>query len=270
MDEQPKAATEGKAADASEQAITQPDLSFLWPAIDRIRAVEIRFQAYGDSEPAPGGKQPAADFTSRLTAVENELAALKQTIEDALGASKSDARQVHAVLPTQRWQRIAAGIVVAVLLLLLAHWLIVIVFDLHVLILRLASMVIPLPIALWLTRRHPIRPGIEIGIAIAIGMLAVFGMSCATSVVDKTALLPETPREWRETVEYIASISFSYVTGVLISSALQVRDAAHGRVGKLTLRLAKQVSLIQGLFNGLMLIGSAILSIVTGISSILK
>ena len=60
---------------------------------------------------------------------------------------------------------------------------------------------------------------------------AVFGMAYITSIHEKTAFLPENMREWQETLEYIASIMFAHLTGVLVSSAMQARSGAQNRAG---------------------------------------
>ena len=204
------------------------------------------------------------------------------------GVSEAAATVAEAVeLPPHSWRRVVFAAVLSVSLLLLAHWLVVFVYDLRTLVLRLVSIAIPLPIALWLTLRYRIKPWLEISVAVAIGFVAVFGMSYLTSILEKTSFLPENLREWRETLEYIASIAFAYLTGVLISSALQAHSGARNRAGQATLKLAqvlasvtgkaitsgtqlkKHVDSIQGLINNLMPVASAIVAIVTGLKGIL-
>jgi hypothetical protein len=297
MDDQVKTSG-GTQQGADTPGTRERDLSFLWPVIDRIRAVEIKFQADSAAPggDAPGGKAPAADVNARLKALEGEIAAIKQTLQDALGVltkgvSEAAAAVTAAVcveLPPHSWQRVAVAAVLSIALLLLAHWLVVFVYDLPTLGLRLVSIAIPLPIAWWLTLRHRIKPWFEIVIAVTIGSVAVFGMSYVTSVLEKTAFLPENMREWQETIEYIASITFAYLTGVLISSARQARSSVRNRPGEAILQLArvlafvtgkaiahgpqlkKQVDTIQGLVNNLMPIASAIIAVVTGIKGILN
>ncbi len=295
MDDQVKTSG-GTQQGADTPGTRERDLSFLWPVIDRIRAVEIKFQA-DSSAPggdAPGSKAPAAAVDARLKALEDEIAGIKQTLQETFGAlAKGVGEAVVAVaeagieLPPHSWPRVASASVLTVALLLLAHWLVVFRYDLPTLALRLVSIAIPLPIALWLTLRHRITPWIQITIAVAIGATAVFGMSYVTSIHEKTALLPENLREWRETIEYIASVAFAYLTGVLISSALQVRAGGSNHAGAVTLRLAKvlafvtgkaiahgpqlkkQVDTIQGLVNNLMPVASAIVAAVAGLKGVL-
>lgn len=272
------------------------DLNFLLPLIDKISAVEIKFQGDGVA-PAPGtvgGVAPqAGSVEARIKALENDVAAIKQSLQETLGAlarEVTDAAEAVAAavveLRPRSWLRVTFAALLTIVLLLIAHWLIVFVYDLRTLVLRLISVAIPLPIALWLTLRYRINPWIEIGIAIAIGLAAVFGMSYVTSLHENTSFLPENLREWRETLEYVASIAFAHYAGVLISSALQARSGARNRAGHATLKLAqslasvtgkavktgselkKQVDSIQGLINNLMPVASAIAAVVAGLKGV--
>jgi ABC-type multidrug transport system fused ATPase/permease subunit len=274
------------------------DLTFLLPLIDKIRAVEIKFQ--GDVVPASSTATSAAvlgqgDVMSRLQALETEVAAIKAALQDTLGALSrdvSDAADAVAAavveLRPQSWPRIVFAAVTTVILLLIAHWLVVFVYDLHTVVLRLISVVIPLPIALWLTLHYQINPRRQIAIAIVIGLIAVFGMSYVTSLHEHTSVMPQNFREWRETLEYVASIVFAYHTGVLISCAMQARSGARNRAGEATLRLAralasvtgkavktgtelkKQVDSIRGMINNLMPVASAIAAIIAGLKSVVN
>ncbi len=286
----------GAAANAS-QAGKDRDLSFLWPVIDRIRAVEIKFV----SEDIPGAAAPGATGTpqpgleARLQALEDEIATLKQILQSTLGtlgdgiSAAADAVAAVAIeLPPQHWLRVAVMAAATFLLLLAAHWMIVFVYDKPTIVLRLMSIAIPLPLAVWLTLRHRIVPWVEIIYGLVIGAAAVFGMAFVTSIHEHTAFLPENVREWQETLEYTASIMFAHLTGVLISSAIQARSGVQNRAGEATLRLAqviamvsgravangpqlkKHVDRVQSMVTNLMPIASAIMAIVTGIRGFLN
>lgn len=267
---------------------SERDLSILLPLIDKIRAVEIKFQ--GDAAP---GAPAASVVEARLKALEDDVAAIKQTLQATLGAitqevnAAAEAVAAAAVeLRSQTWLRVACAALLTVVLLLVAHYLVVFVYDLRTVVLRLISVVIPLPIALALTLRHRVNPWIQISVAFAIGLAAVFGMSYVTSVHENTSFLPENFREWRETLEYVASIAFAHHTGVLISCALQARSGARNRAGEATLKLAqtlasatgkavktgtelkKHVDSIQGLINNLMPVASAIAAVVAGLKGV--
>lgn len=267
---------------------SERDLSILLPLIDKIRAVEIKFQ--NDATP---GAVAAGSVDARLKALEDDVAAIKQTLQATLGAitrEVSDAAEAVAAaaveLRPQSWLRVACAALLTITLLLIAHYLVVFVYDLRTVVLRLISVVIPLPIALLLTLRYRVNPWIQICVAFAIGLAAVFGMSYVTSVHENSSFWPENFREWRETLEYVASIAFAHHTGVLISCALQARSGARNRAGQATLKLAqtlasatgkavktgtelkKHVDSIQGLINNLMPVASAIAAVVAGLKGV--
>jgi hypothetical protein len=284
----------GASGAQPKQGNADRDLSFLWPVIDRIRAVEIKFNPEEGVGASAGVKQPDAGLEARIKFLEDEVASLKNTLQGTLGALTAGvveaAGAVEAAiieLPAQQWWRTAVAAVAGVSLLLLAHWLIVFVYDRPTIMLRLVSIAIPLPLAIWLTLRCRITPWVEILFGFLLGAIAVFGMAYVTSLHEKTSFMPENMREWQETLEYTASIMFAHLTGVLISSAIQARSGAQNRAGAATLRLAqviafvtgravaggpqlkKHVETVQGLVNNLMPVASAIMAIVTGIKGIL-
>ena len=262
------------------------DLSFLWPVLDRVRAVEIKFE--GD-----GAAPPNAAIEARLTALEGDVAALQMTLQEALGALAPGVRDGGTTgveplaIPPQSWARAAAGMATAIACLLIAHYVVVFVYDLPTLVLRLVSIAIPLPIAIWMTLHRRFRPWFEISMAASLGLIAVFAMSYAVSVHEGTPFLPEGRREWRETLEYVASIAFAYMTGVLSSGALHARSGAPNRTCRATRKLAqviasmtgkalttgpqikKHVDQIQGLIHTLVVLASAAMAIVTALKNMI-
>lgn len=261
------------------------DLSFLWPLIDRIRAVEVKFQS---------DAQPSADLEARLATLESEVAAIRRILQEAVGTPTNGALDAAAPvaepveLRPQSGTRAVVGAATAVVLLLVAHYLTVFTFDLSTVVLRLVSIAIPLPIGLWMTLHRQIRPWLETSMAVSIGVIAVGAMSYVVSAHDATPFLPQSGREWRETVEYVASIAFAYATGVLVSAALQARSGAPNRAGRLTLKLAqaiasltgkaittgpqlkKHVDLIQAVINGTALLASGAMAMLTGLRAVIR
>lgn len=234
----------------------RPDLSFLLPMLDKVRAVEIRFQEGGPGRTlAADDLPPLAALQARIERLEQEVEGLRRGLEGVAGALRigtADTAVASLLGPPlgeplpQSPRRLATGAAIAIALLLLAHWLVVFVFDLHTVMLRLVSIAIPLATAIALTLGRQIRLTVEAGVGVAIGVLAVGGMSYVTSAVEGTSVLPENPREWRETLEYIASIGFAYVTGVLISSGWQAHRGIRHEVGANTLRLAQAIARLTG------------------------
>jgi hypothetical protein len=111
---------------------------------------------------------------------------------------------------------IALYLIVPLLLLLLAHWLIAIVYDTKMIYLRIISMLLPLPFAYFLFKghAHKLFPWF-VGVAF-LAISSVIGMSWITSLVDRSPVWPQNFFEWKEVLEYSASIAFSFLTGMLL------------------------------------------------------
>jgi hypothetical protein len=94
--------------------------------------------------------------------------------------------------------------------------LIVVAYDLDTLYLRAVSLLIPLSFGFMLMSRRRHHFGTWSAAAFAMALCAVFGMSWTTSLVDHTPILPQDRHEWREFLEYAASIGFGYLAGMVL------------------------------------------------------
>lgn len=113
-------------------------------------------------------------------------------------------------------KNIGLYILVPLFLLLLAHALIIVVYDTKELYLRIISMVLPLPFGyvLFKAKKRAVFPWF-LGVAF-LAIASIIGMSWITSLVDKTPIFPQNAFEWREVLQYSSSISFSFLTGMLL------------------------------------------------------
>jgi hypothetical protein len=102
-------------------------------------------------------------------------------------------------------------------LLLIAHALFIVFFDLSPLFLRVASIAIPLPFGAAAYGVHRIGPRGALCLGIATAVLAVTGMLTVIGYLDDVPILPSTGREWRETLEYGTSIALALVTGNIMA-----------------------------------------------------
>jgi hypothetical protein len=109
-------------------------------------------------------------------------------------------------------------LVLPLCILLISHALITIVYDFELIYLRIISIVVPLPFAYYLfqKKKRLILPWV--GGTIVLACSAVVGMSAITAYVDHTPIMPKNPIEWKEFLEYSASISFSFFTGMLLGT----------------------------------------------------
>jgi hypothetical protein len=132
-------------------------------------------------------------------------------------------------------------LLVPMLLLLAAHFAIVIMYDLKPLYLRIASLLIPLPFGFALFVWHPRRIALSAAIAAVMAVITVLGMSAITGATDNTPVLPQDLRETREMIEYAASIAFAFITGMLIGRWRYHRLQGRGKrqPGRLVVFLAQ-------------------------------
>lgn len=131
-------------------------------------------------------------------------------------------------------------LIVPLALLLLAHWLIAIVYDTKMLYLRIISMILPMPFAYALFKKHSYKVFPWFFGVILLSISSVIGMSWITSLVDHTPVLPQNLLEWKEILEYAISIAFSFMTGMLLghmsyASSHQYKNTNHHPLLKLVL-----------------------------------
>jgi len=178
----------------------------------------------------------------RQALLEAHVAALEGKLEQhEIAASHSIAGRKSAK-KDRYWISALIAAVVSLALLLTAHGLIVIHFDLKPLYLRIASLLIPLPFGFALYVWYPRRFWHSTLMALLVACSAVLGMSAVTGYVDKVPVMPENLREWREFFEYAASITFSFVTGLLLGKLRYRKSRKPARPSRAAVYLAKLIA----------------------------
>ena len=107
-------------------------------------------------------------------------------------------------------------VLVPIVLLVAAHVLVTITLNVTPLFLRLASVVIPLPFGLALFARQKIGFGSAVLVGVVTAALAVTCMLVVTGINDNVPIVPGPWVEWREVIEYTASIALAYLTGNIL------------------------------------------------------
>ena len=107
-------------------------------------------------------------------------------------------------------------ILVPAILLVAAHIIVTIVLNVSPLYLRIASVLIPLPFgfAIFAIQTVGWRGAALVGIITA--LLSVFCMLTVTGLNDHVPILPASWIEWREVLEYSASIALAFLTGNIL------------------------------------------------------
>jgi len=130
----------------------------------------------------------------------------------------------------------------ALLLLLVAHGVLLFMYDVKPLYLRIATMLIPVPFGFLLSKFHPDRLWISAAGGFAMAALAVFGMLAITAIIDKVPLLPQDARDWRETLEYVGSIGLAFLTGLLAGEFYAVLKLKKAPTNRVVLLIASAVT----------------------------
>jgi len=134
-------------------------------------------------------------------------------------------------------------VLLPVLLLLAAHYLLFFQFDASTFYLRILSVLIPLPFGLALFTVHRIGFRGAFGLGIATAVLGVIGMLAIVGYADQTSVLPQSARDWRETLEYALSIALAYgagnTFGLVVFRLLPTKIAAAGQPSRTAFRMAR-------------------------------
>lgn len=114
----------------------------------------------------------------------------------------------------------AAFVALPCMFLMVAHFLVTFGFDVSPIYLRIASVLIPLPFgfALAISKNIGFRGAMAFGLSVA--ALSICGMLAVTARLDDVNFLPSNWYEWREALEYAASIALAFGAGNILASLL--------------------------------------------------
>ena len=154
----------------------------------------------------------------RVTELEAEVAKLQALVSPQ---PETVAEPIVVVPPPRPSIIDLTGIYVALptLILVAAHYLLVVRFDAKLAWLRAASIVLPALFGWILGSKMHLRWYYALGLGVVVALASVFGMSTVIHFTDGDTILPDSPVAWRETLEYATSIALSYLLGSLIASA---------------------------------------------------
>ena len=212
--------------------------------------------------------------------LKQENAELRAKLDDLRTKLGRRAMEAKPRAEARDWGRIVVTyVLVPILLLLVAHYLMVMILDLPTIYLRIVSIVIPLPFGmalLWLERRGA---GIALALGAVVGIVAVSGMQAVVGLIDQRPIVPADRGEWREAFEYSVSIALALVTGNLLGGlARNVRTIGLGGIGSIAARmlvkamgparaqeLNARIELIEKIIKVSVTAGTALVSIIAGL-----
>jgi hypothetical protein len=184
----------------------------------------------------------SANSEARIAALEQELAAIKAQRTDAIAAGVEAELQPEAPpagTPPGYAAAVAQSLIPTLLLLILAHWVMLFVYDVKPLYLRVATILIPVPFGFLLASQFPHEFRKSVAAAAALAFAGVLSMLTVTAVIDKVPLLPQDLRDLRETLEYVLSIALAFVTGLLLGEYHARRKLAELKTNRVVLMLAR-------------------------------
>src|SRR5882672_4069365 len=131
------------------------------------------------------------------------------------------------------------------LLLLAAHYLVTVTLNISPLYLRIASVLIPMPFGMAAFALSKIGYRGAFGLGLLTGIVSVTGMLAVVAYIDGAPMIPDSWREWRETVEYGLSIALAFLTGnilmTLIFFILPSTIASSGKPNAAAYRIARML-----------------------------
>jgi hypothetical protein len=221
------------------EAINKSDILVVWPKAnilavgEETRGLLRSFGAKAIEIDSLGSLREALGLqNSTLIPSESEIGSPPQTV---VGGRNS-------YLPIQRVAQVPAGsgvlswpsywlafFVVPIVLLLLAHYLITLTFDLNATVLRLATLTIPLAFGFFLYRQVGHGPLVALLLSAGIGAVSVVGMLSSVALIDGVPIVPSVRRDWQEAIEYLAGIALAAVAGNLLARAVQSMTARSAR-----------------------------------------
>ena len=211
------------------------DLYLFKPLLEKIGQLEKTV--------AEQANAAAANSEARIAALEQELAAIKAeragTAQAAAAVMESVEPAAPAAAATGYAAAVARSLIPALAMLVLAHWMMLFVYDVKPLYLRVATILIPVPFGFLLASQFPNEFRKSVLAAAALAFAGVFSMLAVTALIDKVPLLPQDLRDWRETLEYVVSIALAFVTGLILGEHHARKKLAELKTNRVVLLLAR-------------------------------
>jgi hypothetical protein len=213
-----------------------------------------------------------AEASSRLLALEAQAAPQQAVAAGVTLPPPAPSSPLPSIQPL-------SAISLTFILLVAAHYIIIVEYSLPLIFLRVASIIIPVLLG-FLCRESGYRSMIlELLYGVAIAVAAILVMSMIVGKIDKVPVLPRNAYEWREFAEYGASIAFGFLTGVIARQTVIAMVSPTAKPNWLIEKISRAVSDTLGDEIGLNVktvrlvistgstIISAVTSLVTGLGS---
>jgi hypothetical protein len=245
-------------------------VSGLGKRVEELEAVIEGLQAYGYQ---PGGE---AEAGGEATAPAEAAAAPKPRGPKAPPARKAPLT-VPSLVP-------ALAISLAIVALVVAHLLVIIVYDTSLWYLFAASITFPLVCGYLMRVSEHRSLGVDFVTSLGIAVVSILIMSFVVARTDHVPVLPQGGEEWAEFLKYVCNIAFSFFAGVLVRrwqeslnkpaepgnrlavdiSRLITRHRKSGKAGEF--EFEKTLKRVETSVASVMAICAALVSVATGMS----
>jgi TIR domain-containing protein len=156
-----------------------------------------------------------------IGAIDRTVAARSGSSPGAAPGGPASPMAAGAVSASASWRAdLVRYLALPIVILLVAHHVIVNSLDLDDLYLRIVSIAVPFFFGFLLAWLGGRGAGAAVAIAVALGVISVAGMNVSQGLNSGDPILPETRVEWRDNIEYAASIALSLVAGHALGRAL--------------------------------------------------
>ena len=235
------------------------DLFLVRPLMEKLADAAARLKAYEAGQPVPDpspASVPAAPVVGASSA--------------AWPPASSARLRLPTVTP-------AFAMAATFILLVAAHYVIIIEYNLSLVYLRLVSIVVPLGFGFLCRETSSRTLFAEFGCGLVVAAASIFVMALIVGKIDNVPVMPRNAYEWREFAEYGASITFGFFTGVIArQTLLAIRSPAGtanpmvGLISRVVLiKLGRNVSKpskVEAALAMLLTGGSGIISVITGLA----
>ncbi|MBV9347544.1 MAG: hypothetical protein JOZ70_11715 [Pseudolabrys sp.] len=254
--------------------IIQPLMTKLKAANKRVTQLEKKLKAAGidpDGENRPSSVSAAATMS------------MAQQTAAVAGA-------INRGIPTMP---VYGAVIATILILIAAHYLIIIQLDLPLVYLRVVSIAVPFIFGFFNRKALDRWLGWDLLTGVMVALVSILVMSIVVARVDKVPILPTDAQGWLEYAQYAASIAFGFFAGCVVRHGITVASAPSERASFLIELISRfiasklkkdgdgdgddkpgdsvdaAVKKIQGLVSGAIAVGSIAVSAYTGLSGIL-
>lgn len=176
------------------------------------------------------------------------------------------------------------AIALSIVSLVAAHFLIIVTYDLNLVYLHLASILLPFAFGAVMAPSVQRSLAVDFVSALGIAVVSILIMNFVMLEAFHIPILPQNREDWRENLDYGASIAFGFFAGVLARQWFEDRHApasqsrfsgdlsrmiakrARGKKGE---EFEKNLKRVESLVGSMMAIGAAFFSLATGLGHLM-